>query len=175
MRFLTPPEISEWLHRHGLPEQPYRNHTKEYEPAFCRQFQAPVGQLPINAFVRNFLHILSGASNHLVCMDCWALYQPCELITIGALRAVAGEGRQLIDAPGHLVEEGEDELVVALFGLSVGYGWQSHLYCVEGKTILCNWEGDLFDFYTEDESIDLKMQELVASFGLEGQKSPPAS
>ena len=45
------------------------------------------------------------------------------------------------------------------------FEWSSYLYSTGGVT-LYNWEGEVYDFWADDEAALLKMKDLIATFEL---------
>jgi hypothetical protein len=85
---------------------------------------------------------------------------------IDLVRTTHGERRPLIDAAGHLFPTDEKDDLVGLFSLTVAYYWSAYLYFPSSKTTLFNWEGEIFDFWTDDPNCYAKLLELQKSFHL---------
>jgi hypothetical protein len=159
MRCLTDKEVSEWLLEHSVPEDPYRG---ESSPAYYVQFYAPSAHRHLDAFVRNYHSLIIPDSESMIHMTDWGLYQPSQMIAIMGIRSSSDENRRLIHAPGHLLAPEEAETGVALFSLSASFAWSSYLYCPKQRSTLYNWEGDIFDFWTDCDATMEEMRLLLA-------------
>ncbi|MDB6076555.1 MAG: hypothetical protein JWO82_302, partial [Akkermansiaceae bacterium] len=100
MRCLTQQEISEWLARQGMPEDPY-GHPRHGVPLYYLQFATPADEAARKAFVREYF-LKTGPAGVLIHATDWSGYRPQDMATLVAVRARHGELRWLIDAPGHL-------------------------------------------------------------------------
>lgn len=96
----------------------------------------------------------------------WPLYKPYEMKIIDFARSAHGEKRPLTDAAGHIFSLDEKHDLIALFSLTVAYDWKAYLYFPSSKTTLYNWEGEIFDFWTDDKSRYNKLLELQKAFYL---------
>ena len=163
MRCLTDKEVSEWLAEHSIPEDPYRG---ESAPVHYLQFYPPSAYRRLDAFVRNFHLLIIPDSEAMVHMTDWGLYQPSEMIAIMGIRSSSEENRLLIHAPGHLLNSEEAETGISLFSLSASFAWSSYLYCPKQRSTLYNWEGDIFDFWTDCATMMDQMKLLLKQFEL---------
>ena len=179
MRCLTDNEVSDWLLAHSIPKDPYRGAST---PANYVQFYAPSTHRHLDAFVRNYSLVIIPDSESMVHMTDWSLYQPSEMIAIMGIRSSCDENRWLIHAPGHLLAPEEAETGIALFSLSASFAWSSYLYCPKNRSTLYNWEGDIFDFWTDCDATMEEMMFLLAQsdlaettrgeLGADGKASP---
>jgi hypothetical protein len=96
----------------------------------------------------------------------WAFYTPSEMLVIDAIRRCHSESRHLIDASGHLVEPSESDLGIALFCVTAAFAWKSYLYSPQLRTTLYNWDGEIFDFWTNGTQEYRTMKSLVSRFAL---------
>ena len=88
------------------------------------------------------------------------------MITVLGIRSSRGEDRILIDAPGHILPAPEEEIGVSLFGLLTSFGWSSYLYSATSDTTLLNWEGEIFDFWTNFQQDFDEMKLMLKQFNL---------
>jgi len=102
----------------------------------------------------------------LVHMTDWALYKPSEMIAVTGIRSIHGENRWLIEAPGHLIGPDETELGISLFALSASFGWTAYLYSPLDSAILLNWEGEIFDYWTDNQQALSEMRKILVDFDL---------
>lgn len=166
MRCLTPTETSRWLAERGLIGEPYYDKSPD-SPTFYLQFHTPKTEDGIESLVRSYFGIIIPDQETLIEMNDWASYLPEQMEVVTAIRSQHGEDRWLIHAPGHLISAEDVEWGIRLFSTSVAFGWSSHVYAPVAGTTLFNWEGDLFDFFTESEELWLGMKDLVIGSGLE--------
>jgi hypothetical protein len=164
MHCLNPTEQKEWLTRSGQVEDPYREGAPSSGKLY-RQFYTPPRLSQIEAFVAHYLDAWESGEALLVVTD-WPLYSPYEMKLIDLARLAHGEKRRLIDASGHLFPLDEKDDLVSLFSLTVAYYWSAYLYLPSAKTTLHNWEGEIFDFWTDDSQKYTTLLELQKSFRL---------
>ena len=88
------------------------------------------------------------------------------MIAIDDIRSSREEDRMLIDAPGHILTSGQKEIGISLFSLSVSFAWSSYLYSAQKHSTLFNWEGDVFDFWTDSEQALEEMRLMLNQFDL---------
>jgi hypothetical protein len=100
-------------------------------------------------------------------MTDWGLFQPSEMISILGIRLAQGDARKLIEAPGHCLGSDESEPGIALFSLSASYAWSSYLYSPIHRSTLYNWEGEIFDYWTDSIEALEEMKLLLTQFDLE--------
>jgi hypothetical protein len=163
MKCYTVNEIIDWVGTRGVPYSPYGG---KRTPNHYVQFVPPQTHRKTEAFIRHYLWNGLSAKPILIHLTDWGLYEPSEMIVIEAIRGRYGETRSLVDAPGHAFPPEEKETAIALFSLSASYGWSAYLYSEVDNTILRNWEGDLFDFWTDSERQFKEMLELLEKFKL---------
>lgn len=160
---MTESEIDEWLLVRSLPKDPYH---QKIGPDDYVQFSAPSSHQRLDAFIRQCFAIFVSESESLIRMTDWSLYQPSDMIAIDAIRSSQREFRLLIDAPGRHLAPEESELGIALFRLSALFGWSSYLYAPATRSVLLNWEGELFDFWTESEAKLMDMKAIMKQYDL---------
>jgi hypothetical protein len=163
MRCLTNHEVSGWLEARAISQDPYHN---DESPIHYVQFHAPTLYLDLDAFTRHYFKRIIPGSESLVHITDWGLYQSSEMIAISGIRCSFDEKRNLIDAPGHQLDQKETELGISLFSLSASFAWKAYLYSTNEKTTLYNWEGALFDFWTDSDSALAEMRAILKEFNL---------
>jgi hypothetical protein len=163
MECMTESEMDEWLLVRSLPKDPYH---QKIGPDYYVQFLAPSNDPRLGTFIRHYFASFVCEAESLIQMTDWSLYQPGEMIAIDAIRSSQGESRLLIDAPGHHLAAEEFELGIELFSLSASFGWSSCLYAPATRSVLFNWEGEIFDFWTESEAKLLEMEGIKKQYGL---------
>lgn len=163
MKCITEAEVKTWLGKRGIAHAPLfeKNASGRH-----LQFDSPSPHLRIDAFIRHYLS--NGIWNQpiMIHITDWPLYKPSEMLVIDAIRLHHRETRALIKAPGHLVLPKEKETAIALFSLTISYGWNSYLYSEAYKNILYNWEGQIVDFWTHSADQYKRMLKLMRTFKL---------
>lgn len=125
MKCLTDDEILTWLKNQSVTGKPY---GRADSPTHYVQFRCPASLVQISLFIRAAIDVISPADELLVHITDWAHYQPHELLAINSLRRSIGDGRELIDAPGVLVDRANLDFAVSIFGLAAAYRWDGYLY-----------------------------------------------
>ncbi len=161
MNCLTQSEIDQWLSDHSVTPAPYGSAKS---PTHYLQFAVPKRPLTNASFIRQFLKLTHGEI--LVHVTDWPTYEPSEMVVVDALRRNWNESRNLIDAAGHLIPFNNPELAIALFGHTGNFEWNAYLYLPNDLATLYNWEGELYDFWSNDESTYQQFTKLVHEFGL---------
>jgi hypothetical protein len=163
MKCITESQIDDWLHQRSIRKDPYYG---DASPAFYLQFYAPANHRRIDAFVRHYYDRIVPEVDSLIHMTDWELYHESEMIAIVGIRSSRGEDRMLIDVPGHILPSREKEIGVSLFSLSASFAWSSYLYSPRGHSTLFNWEGEIFDFWTDSEQAVSEMRLMLTQFDL---------
>ena len=163
MKCITESQIDDWLHQRSIRKDPYHG---DASPAFYLQFYAPTNHRRIDAFVRHYYDRVVPEADSLIRMTDWGLYQQSEMIAIVGIRSSRAEDRMLIDAPGHILPAGEKEIGISLFSLSASFAWSSYLYSPLDHSTLFNWEGEIFDFWTDSEQAVSEMKLMLNQFDL---------
>jgi len=83
------------------------------------------------------------------------------------LRFPASEPKAILDSPAHLFDREELRDVIPMFSLTVGWQWESYLHMPGSRTVLLNWEGDIFDVWTDDRSVASGISDMLKTFNLE--------
>lgn len=161
MQCLTEPEIATWLADNCVTAKPY---DQVDSPVHYLQFKCPMRSLGIASFVRQFL--IPAAGEVLVHITDWPTYQQSEMLVINAIRRNSNESRGLIDVPGHLIPECERELAIAVFSHATMFEWNAYMYLPNDIGTIYIWEGELFDFWSNDSATYHRVARLVDDFAL---------
>lgn len=164
MNCLTIAEQKLWLAQRGIFEEPYRNNES---PKYYLQFYPPKHLRGMEAFSDYLNDLFWKEGEALLVFVDWPLYQPYEMRLVDHVRAAHNEKRWLIDAPGHVFAAEEKDDLISLFSLGIAFEWTSYLYFANAKVTLLNWEGVIFDFWTEDQSNLTSLLKAMADFKLE--------
>jgi hypothetical protein len=146
MKCIDENQIAEWLHQRSIHKDPYHG---DAAPAFYLQFYAPKGNSLIDGLIRHYYDQILHRADSMIHMTDWETIEQSQMMTISKIRSSHGEERCLIDAPGHILTWKEKELGISLFHLSASFGWSSYLYSPQDHSTLFNWEGEIFDFWTD--------------------------
>ena len=163
MKHLTDNEISEWHSENGMTVDPY---SENDDSRWYVQFYQPEDYKKKEALSCSFLELTKGTGSSLFHVKDWDHYTESQMIAIDAIRAQDGEKRKLIEAPGRILSEGEEELGALLLSLTSSFGWTSYLHHPERKISLLNWEGEIYDFWTESAESMSKISDLIDRFNL---------
>ncbi len=162
MHCLRKEQIASWLTKHSLPADPYNEYAGSL-PLYL-QFHAPKRFRPIEAFTREFSALAAPHDEVLVSVIDTIAPWNLELRMFNRLRPESAP--DLLEAPGHLFARDEVEDMIAMFSLTVALEWKAYLYIPERHLILYNWEGEIFDFWTTNESASMCVRALLQDFQL---------
>ncbi len=163
MRCVTESEVTKWLSERSIPNAPYQG---DATPRHYLQFFAPSTYRQQDALARHYYEQIIPDSDSLIHMRDWSLYQQSEMIAISGLRSSCGEDRMLIDSPGHTLAPSEKEIGISLFALSTSFAWSSYVYSPHHCSTLYNWEGEIFDFWTDSAEAVSEMKVILKQFDL---------
>jgi hypothetical protein len=164
MRILSSTELAAWMTANKLPSEPYAQGGEAF--AFYLQFHAPQSFRSIECFIEALLHHAgTGGETMVTVVDTVNLYD-YEYRFFEKLRFPAGETKSILEAPAHLFSAHEFTDVIPMFSLTVGWQWQAYLHMPRSRSVLFNWEGELFDLWTDDRAVLTGVRELLERFGL---------
>ena len=72
----------------------------------------------------------------------------------------------LIDSPGHIITPSEREIGISLFALSASFAWSSYIYSPHHRSTLYNWEGEVFDYWTDSAEVVSEVKLILEQFDL---------
>ena len=168
MRCVTPREISRWLETANQFEDPYLG---ESEPRLRLQFHCPDRYKSVEHFAHVFAEDIVATGDLLVVISDSEPSEPSQIAIIDAIRHSIGESRPIRDAPGFIVERKELEKAIGLFALTSCFMWKSYLYTDHDRIVLYNWEGEIWDFWTDSESSYNLMAEMIKHWELKIARS----
>lgn len=165
MRILSLSEQAAWMARRGLPANPYQCDGEKFE--FYLQFYAPKSLRSTECFTEGVLNF--GGSGDEIMMTVVDTENPYdyEERLFNRLRFPASEPKAILESPAHLFDRDELGDVIPMFSLTVGWQWESYLHIPGSGTVLLNWEGDIFDVWTHEQSVFLGISDMLKAFGLE--------
>lgn len=147
-----------------LPFQPYNK--KLSETTFYLQFHAPSRFHQIEALTETFLDQIVNAKDAMITVVDTPLMTTSNFRLFEQLRNAHGEKRLWLETPAHLFGREEQPDLIGLFGLTVIFGWMAYLYVPNSRSVLYNWEGEIFDFWTAEETTMSEMAKLIDRFTL---------
>ena len=169
MRILPLTEQARWLAAHALPTEPYERGGEVFK--FFLQFHAPKTLASIECFTKALLDYAGvGGDVMMTVIDTEAPYDYDERL-FDKLRFPVGEPKTIVEAPAHLFSTDELDDLVPMFGLTVAWQWEAYLHMPHTRTVLLNWEGEVFDFWTDDRSVFAGVSEMLKTFGLSETES----
>jgi hypothetical protein len=153
MKALTPAECPNWLRSAGIHHDPSRGLGASAHHGITGGLTDPRRSI---AFARNLLQAVRPSSDLMLEITDWSSYQEDEMAVVRSLRASFGETRWLIKSPGHVFAVSELNLCVGLFALTIAYGWSAYIHIPSPRLTIYNWEGDVFEFWSDEKkSTDL--------------------
>jgi hypothetical protein len=171
MKALTFEESNDWLASVGVKHDPFREKAKGAQ-YYLTGALTDVSRSVSFAFVRNLLvYGLMPSGDVLLRISDWSLYQKDEMSVIDSFRSSFGECRSLNEANGHLFASAEMDHCVGLFNLTFAYGWSSYLYIFNPSLTFFNWEGEMFEFWSEQKDPIILVQKYCQKHNLPKRKN----
>jgi hypothetical protein len=170
MPALTEKEVGKWLVAHGHP--PDEDDPIAGTSESTTQFYAPREYSKIQAFVRCYLaEIVVDGDVLIVVEDAYSPSDCDPLILKAILEHFEGESYNFEELPTlcfptFCVSKKDWEKAIALFTLMTCFRWQCFLYGSANQLTLFNWEGDIFDFWTDSKEKKQAMKEMIRAFKL---------
>ena len=121
MRVLTKAEIARWSNARNVPLAPATG-------LFELLFVAPGEARKQANLARALVEWLGPFDAALVHATDWPFYKPDEMAIVDSLRRGHGDRRRLIDAPGHIFENGETAELTGWLSLFLAFGWDGHFH-----------------------------------------------
>ena len=163
MQGLTPPQIAAWLTSHGQIEDP---HLGDHAPPYLVTCYAPNTYMAMECFLRCVLRQLMAGCDCVFQVTDPYPSEECRDFAFYALRCEAGEKRSLEEAPGFFIPPAERERAIALFAGTAMFKWKAYLYADRQQMTLYNWEGDIFDFWSDSADKCDEFRRLMKGFEL---------
>jgi len=127
MKCLTQTECLEWLESRnidGATAEGWPEVVGDYEVFF----DAPRDCRIQGLLARDLVAWVGEFETALFWLSDWPFYKPDEMAIISGLRSAHGEGRRLIDAPGHVFAFGERDELTGWVSLMMNFGWDGYLF-----------------------------------------------
>lgn len=142
MKCITNRECLEWLDDHAIDAA-----TAEGWPEMVGDydvlFDAPKDSRTQGLLARDLVAWFGAFETALFWLTDWPFYKPDEMAIIDGLRRAHGEGRRLIDAPGHVFEASDREELTGWVSLMMNFGWDGYLFTLP-------FRGSMFQISHED-------------------------
>jgi hypothetical protein len=164
MQILPLTEQAAWLASHLLPGEPYQRDGENL--AFFLQFYAPKELRGIQSFTEALLDYAGTRREVMMTVMDTECTRDYEERLFDTLRFPSGERKSIFDAPAHLFAAGELPDLIPMFSLTVAWQWETYLHMPRTRTILLNWEGEIFDLWTDDQAVLTGVSEMLSTFGL---------
>jgi hypothetical protein len=133
---------------------------------FSLQFYAPKTFRSTECFTEGLLGFAGGNGNVMMTViDTVSPYDYEERL-FNRLRFPEGQPTSIVETPVHLFASEELRDLIPIFSLTVGWQWQAYLHMPASRSILLNWEGEIFDFWTDEQSVFSGVAGMLETFGL---------
>ncbi len=147
-----------------LPARPYQEGDDVFE--YFLQFHAPKTLSSIQCFTDALIALAgTGSEVMMTVIDTESPYD-YEARFFSKLRFPVGEPKSIVEAPAHLFQPDELSDLVPMFSLTVGWHWEAYLHMQRTRTVLLNWEGEIFDLWTNDQGVFSGVAGMLQTFGL---------
>ena len=153
MKFLTKPECEQWCSERGhrppwrLPERPAPGQVVAHDFSIPNDAHARVS-------LSRILWNISGESlrgERLLWITEWSVWPSCEHMPVfERWRAAFGEGRTLIEAPGHVIAPGEESDGLSILVIASLFLWDCWMYEETGAVAMISH--DEFGFVLEPKT-----------------------
>ncbi len=164
MRVLPLTEQGRWLQSQALPADPYKAGGEVFE--FYLQFYPPKHLGGIECFTEGLIGYAGVGGEALMTVVNTECPREYDERLFNRIRFPDGEGKSIYESPAHLFSADELQDLIPIFSLTVAWQWESYLHMPRTRTVLLNWEGDIFDLWTGDRSVYFGVSEMLKTFGL---------
>ena len=175
MRILSIAEHAAWLAASDLAARPYVEGGGTFR--FYLQFHAPTTFRATECFTEGILEYAATEGEVLLTVVNVVMPYDYEERLFDKIRRASNAPIPTDDSGGHLFTADERRDSIPVFSLTAGWQWEVYLHMPHSRTVLLNWEGAIFDLWTDDESVLSGVFEMLERFGLtetEGSKSKRA-
>lgn len=149
MRTFTNSESKKWVKSQGMVYQPFINGLP-----LSGQFDIEDEKDDGEAARRALLAVCSRASQTLIVVEEHPLTYDDRRAQLLQLRASLEENRSIEDAPGHLLQRQDTQIMTQLLQVCIGPGswWSTYIYLAPIKSTMLVWESSLVDLWSEHHS-----------------------
>ena len=164
MRILPLAEQGRWLQSQALPADPYKAGGETFE--FYLQFYPPKHLGGIECFSEGLISYAGVGGEALMTVVDTECPREYDERLFNRIRYPVGEGKSIYESPAHLFSADELPDLIPIFSLTVAWQWEAYLHMPRTRTVLLNWEGDIFDLWTDDRAVYLGVSEMLKEFSL---------
>lgn len=167
MRSITPAECATWAREHGVNIAQSDSLFSVEAPTDAFRYAIP-GKASVQiALSEALVATIPEIAQSVLWMTDWPLYKEHEMALLTRIRASYGESRRLIDAPGHILEEADRNLLAGLIFLMQAFGWDSYYMTPDARSILVTSHHGLMEVFTRDGQFAAACRETGTRFGLD--------
>ena len=168
MRCLTYSECAEWCSRRSYPTQHIEGyvvgpHPDLRSPPFhFVHFKPPVDSGSKVAFARFLYSLLDPAPELLLWLGDWAVWPSSQHMPLFTrFRQALGEGRRLIEAPGHLLAPDEADDALSILIVSLQFIWNCHALTASGRDAIFVSHDEFGWFASRDKSVAESVRQKI--------------
>lgn len=168
MRFLRDDECGDWCKRHGYQPPPTRGGHRPPESYARHEFTIPADAGHRVALCRLLwqFHDAAPATDRLLWITEWGVWPTGEHMPLFTRwRAGFGENRMLIDAGGHLIEQGDDDDGLSVLIMAGLFLWDCWMYTEQGVIVALSHDEYGFVYEPRDAVVPGRRAAL-ADFGV---------
>jgi len=168
MRCLTYTECAEWCSRRNFPTRHIEGyvvgpHPDIQSPLFhFVEFTLPTDSGRKVAFGRFLYSLVDPPPELLFWLGDWAVWPSSQHMPLFSRFCQAlGEGRPLIDAPGHLLMPNEADDAVSILVVSLQFVWNCHILTSSGRDAVFISHDEFGWFASRDESVAESVRQQI--------------
>jgi hypothetical protein len=168
MRCLTYTECAEWCSRRNFPTRHIEGYVVDPDPDIQSppfhfvEFTPPTDSGRKVAFGRFLYSLVDPAPELLFWLGDWAVWPSSQHMPLfSRFRQALGEGRPLIDAPGHLLTPDEADDAVSILVVSLQFVWNCHILTSSGRDVLFISHDEFGWFASRDESVAESVRQQI--------------
>ncbi len=166
MIFLTEKECVEWCKKHSIevdesskPIIPPNQHSLSFYKPVISSVQLSLS--------RYLIECLGDFGSILFWIMDWPLYKADEMAMILSLRKGYNETRDLIDAPGYVVDKEEIDKLVGYVFLMIAYEWDSFFVTNHSRTMIFISHDGYIVIYNNDKQKIEELREIITDYKLD--------
>jgi hypothetical protein len=168
MRVLTQLETQQWLQKHGHVEDPHVNLDLNKLPSNYSHSQrySPSAYGTIESFTDQYLSEITPEGDWLLQITVWDVWCDSRGYIIKSLLPTFDEACAYRQMGSFLFNSAERPKAIAIFSLTSCFMWKSYIYGEFDQSVLYNWEGEIFDFWTTSAIKFKQVDKLFKQFNL---------
>lgn len=157
-------EHAAWLATQNLPAKPYEHGGGKFE--FYIQFYAPTRFRATECFTEGLLSVAAEKGELLLSVTDMVTPYDYEEQLFDRIRFCGAASAPAADSYAHLFAADEIRDSIPMFSLTVGWQWSTYLHMPHTRTVVLNWEGTIFDLWTDDPQVFSDMPQMLQNFEL---------